>query len=310
MKWWLAASVGLFLGLGAAGGSAGAEPQKMVIDVWPGKVPGDVGIKGEEHFQELKPGEKPYAKWLANVTKPTITVYRPSKDKDTGAAALVCPGGGYHRLAWDKEGEEVAVWLNSIGVTGIVLKYRCPRRPGEDKRLPAPGPLKDAQRAVSLVRSKAREWGIDPERIGMVGFSAGGHLAGATATHFDQRAYEAIDDIDKVSSRPNFAVMVYPGYLKAQDKDELAPHMRIPAGTPPIMLVVAEDDECGSAEDCAVMYLALKRARVPVELHAYASGGHGFGVRQIGQPCSTWTRNCAEWLRHQGFLKPRPTERE
>src|SRR5207249_774977 len=155
--------------------------------------------------------------------KPTITIYRPAKEKDTGAAVLICPGGGYWNLFWELEGEEVAAWLNSLGVTGIILKYRVPRRPDEPLGVPSRRPLQDAQRAVSLVRGKAKEWGIDLERIGMAGFSAGGHLAIATATSFEKRTYDAIDDIDKISCKPNFAICAYSGYLKAKDKDELAP---------------------------------------------------------------------------------------
>src|SRR5205814_3214434 len=137
-------------------------------------------------------------------------------------------------LAWDLEGEEVAAWLNTAGITGILLKYRVPRRPGQPEKLPAPGPLLDAQRALSLLRSKSREWGIDPNRIGIVGFSAGGHLAIATATEFDKRTYEPIDDVDRVSCRPDFAAGVYSGYLKSEDKDTLAAGLRVPAGTPPV----------------------------------------------------------------------------
>src|ERR687887_242224 len=177
-----------------------------VIDVWPGDVPDDYGPIGEETFRPPWSEESKGAEWLTNVTKPTLTVYRPVKDQDTGAAMLICPGGGYWNLAWDLEGEEVAAWLNSLGMTGIVLKYRVPRRPGQPVPLPPPGPLLDAQRALSLVRSKAGEWGIDPNRIGMVGFSAGGHLALAVATGFETRAYEPIDAIDQVSCRPDFAV--------------------------------------------------------------------------------------------------------
>jgi len=162
---------------------------------------------------------------ITDVTKPTLTIHRPLKDQDTGTAVLICPGGGYWNLYWELEGEEVAVWLNKLGVTGIILKYRVPRRPDEPKGEPARRPLQDAQRAVRLVRSKAREWGI--RRIGMVGFSAGGHLAIATATRFEKRTYEPIDEVDKTSCRPDFAILAYPGYLKAKDKDELAPGLRI-----------------------------------------------------------------------------------
>lgn len=279
-----------------------------VLAVWPDKAPGEYGVIGEERF--LLPAESPTkdAKWLTNVTRPTITVYRPPKDKNTGAAMLVCPGGGYWNLAWDLEGEEVAAWLNSVGITGIVLKYRVPRPPDQPKALPAPGPLLDAQRALSLVRSKAREWDIDPNRIGMVGFSAGGHLVLATATHFDKRAYEPIDAIDKVSCRPDFVVAVYPGYLVDKDTGALASYMRIPAGTPPVMLVHANDDTVAGAENSAVMYLALKRAGVAAELHIYATGEHGFGVRKSSKPCSTWTERCVAWLRNQGVLKPSADE--
>jgi acetyl esterase/lipase len=215
---------------------------------------------------------------------------------------LICPGGGYHNLGWDVEGKEVAAWLNSIGVTGILLKYRCPRRPGDVLGKPAAGPLKDAQRAVSLVRSKAREWGIDPQRIGMVGFSAGGHLVGATATNFDKRSYVPADDIDRVSCRPDFGIMLYSGYLRVNDRDELAPDLRVSAQTPPILLVHASDDRISIVDNSVVMYLALKRAGAPVEMHIYATGGHGFGVRQVGAPCSSWTRNCVEWLDNLGML--------
>jgi len=241
---------------------------------------------------------------VTNVTKPTITVYRPDKDKDTGTAIIICPGGGYWNLYWELEGEEVAAWLNSIGVTGIVLKYRVPRRPDDLKgEFPARRPLQDAQRAVSVVRSKAKEWGIDPKRIGIVGFSAGGHLAIATATSFDKRSYEPVDDIDKVSCRPDFAVPVYSGYLKSETKDELAAHLRVPADTPPVFLAHGSADPVSPPEHSVIMYLALRRAGVPTEMHVYAGALHGFGVRPVSNPCGTWTRSCTDWMRHQGFLK-------
>jgi acetyl esterase/lipase len=284
--------------------SPGIAEEPLVLPVWPGAVPGDYGKIGPERVRAPSESPSKDAKWITGVTKPTITVFRPAKEKNTGAAMVVCPGGGYWNLAWDLEGEEVAAWLNSVGITGVVLKYRVPRRPGQPEPLPAPGPLLDSQRAVSLVRSRAAEWGIDPNHIGIVGFSAGGHLAVATATNFDKRSYEPIDDIDKVSSRPDFAVAVYPGYLVPKGQDTLASYIRIPPETPPIFLVHANDDPEAGPENSVMMYLALKRAQVPAELHVYAEGGHGFGVRKSSRACSTWPERCIAWLRTQRVLIP------
>src|SRR6185436_16684769 len=165
----------------------------------------------------------------------------------------------------------------------------------------------DAQRAVSLVRSKAAEWRID--KIGITGFSAGGHLAMSTATEFERRSYESIDDVDKLSCRPDFAIPVYSGYLKAKDKDEIAPGLRIPAQTPPIFLVHGGDDIVSPPEHSLFMYLALKRAGIPAELHIYASTTHDFGVRKSDRPYAKWTESCAHWLRDQGFLVGRASPR-
>ncbi|HKI36734.1 MAG TPA: alpha/beta hydrolase [Gemmataceae bacterium] len=303
----------LLAGLFVASPAVAAD-KPLVIDVWPGKLADDDAAKiGDEKFIELKVGGKPYevggkpTKWLTNVTKPTLTIYPPAKDKDTGAAMLICPGGGYHNLGWDVEGEEVAEWLNSIGVTGIILKYRCPRRPGDVKGEPPIGPLKDAQRAVSLVRSKAREWGLDPKRIGMIGFSAGGHLVGATATNFGKRSYEPIDDVDKISCRPDFGIMLYSGYFKVKDKEELSPTIRVAADAPPLFLVHATDDPISEVDHSVITYLAMKRGGVSAELHVYATGGHGFAVRKVDHPCSAWTRSCIDWLRSRGMLEKSPS---
>ncbi len=273
-----------------------------VHQVWPGKPPGETADIGPERLLEQKPNEK-QVKRLTDISVPTITIFRAPKEKDTGAAVLICPGGGYNILAWDLEGEEVAAWLNSIGVTGIVLKYRVPRRPGQPKNQPPIGPLQDAQRAMSLVRSKASEWGIDPKRIGILGFSAGGHLSAATSTNFDRRAYEPIDDIDKISCRPDFAVLVYPAYLAVEGKDELKEDIRVSKETPPTFFAHASNDPI-KADNSVLMYLALKRAGVAAELHVYTLGGHGFGLRPSEFPCSTWPARCAEWLRSQKIIPP------
>jgi acetyl esterase/lipase len=281
-----------------------AEP--LVVDLWPGKVPGDVGIKGQETSRIHQSPLVGPTRLITNVTRPTLTIYRPAADKNTGTAMLICPGGGYWDLYWELEGEEVAAWLNSLGMTGIILKYRCPRRPGDVKGEPPLGPQLDAQRAVRLVRSRAAEWGIDPNRIGMVGFSAGGHLALATATGFSTRLYEPIDAVDDMSCRPDFAVLCYSGYFKAKDKDEIRPGLLIPADTPPVFLAHASDDKesygGSNAENSVFMYLALKRAGIPAELHVYATGDHDFGVRQNKKLPSSWTQLCVAWLRSPGLL--------
>jgi acetyl esterase/lipase len=291
---------------------AGFAADPLVVDLWPGKTPGDVGIAGEEKSRIHPSPLVGPTKLITNVTKPTLTIYQPPKDTNTGTAMVICPGGGYWDLYWELEGEEVAAWLNSVGITGIILKYRVPRRPGDVRGEPAQGPLLDAQRAVSLVRSRAAEWGIDPNRIGMVGFSAGGHLAVATATSFEKRRYEPIDAIDEISSRPDFAVACYSGYLKAKDKDEISSHLQVPANTPPILLAHANDDSekvgGSNAEHSAFMYIALKRAGVPVELHIFANGNHDFGVRQNDKLSSAWLQLCVNWLRSFGFLKSRSRE--
>lgn len=302
------AIVFLLYGLCLASPALGAD-KPMVVELWPAKAPDETDNIGPERVRmspkltkkEVEVTEP--TKLLTNVTKPTITIYRPAKDKDTGAALIICPGGGYWNLYWELEGEEVASWLNSRGLTGIILKYRVPRRPDEPKGEPARRPLQDAQRAVSLVRSKAEEWHIDPKRIGIVGFSAGGHLAIVTATRFEKRTYQPIDDIDKVSCRPDFAIAVYPGYLKAKDKDELASGLRIPAGTPPIFLAHGGADIISPPEHSVLMYLALKRGGIPAELHIYAGAAHDFAVRKVDHPCSKWTEHCLDWLRNQGFLE-------
>jgi len=287
-----------------------ADAQQQVVELWPGAVPDErPGVIGPEKVVmspklDIKQVEVTEStRMISNVTRPTITIYRPPKDKETGTAMLICPGGGYWNLYWELEGEEVAAWLNSIGVTGVILKYRVPRRPDEPEREPARRPLQDAQRAVSLVRSKAAEWNIDSQRIGIIGFSAGGHLAIATATKFEKRSYEPQDEVDKISCRPDFAVMAYSGYLKAKDKDELAPGLSIPKATPPVFLVHGGEDLISPPEHSVLMYLALKRASIPAELHVYAKTAHDFGIRQADRPYAAWTDACIKWLRQMQLLE-------
>ena len=229
---------------------------------------------------------------LGNVSAPTLTLYSP-KGNNSYAGVVVLPGGGYHILAMDLEGTEVCEWLSSIGVTCALLKYRVPDSGPYPKSAAA---LQDAQRAVGLVRSHAAEWHIDPTRIGVLGFSAGGHLAAALSTHFDRRLYNPVDAADQLSCRPDFAVLAYPAYL-ADPEQQFAPNPDIPVTdkTPPTFIVQAEDDPV-HVENATVYFLALKNAKVPVELHIYAQGGHGYGLRRTGLPISFWPRSVEIWL--------------
>lgn len=281
-----------------------ADP--LVVELWPGSVPDDAGIEGEEKGRIHNSRIVGPTLLVTNVTRPSIEVHLPPPERNTGTAMVICPGGGYWDLFWNLEGIEVAAWLVSRGIAGIILKYRVPRRPGEVKGVPARGPLLDAQRAVSTVRRRAAEWRIHPNRIGTVGFSAGGHLALATATRFEERTYAPVDRIDTASCRPDFAVCCYSGYLKNREKDEVAAGIGIPAKTPPVFLAHASDDSESDVAHSIIMYLALHRAGVPTELHVYATGEHDFGVRQDGKLPSTWPELCLKWLRSNDLLPALP----
>lgn len=294
-------AAGLVCWAGLVSLAPAADPP-TVLELWPGKAPGEKGDIGDEKVEGPKPGEKTPIKRLTNVSKPTISVYRPAKDKDTGTAIVIAPGGGYNVLAWEHEGEQVADWLRDFGVTAVLLKYRVPRRPDAPKGEPPVGALQDAQRAVGLVRSHAKEWGVNPAKVGFLGFSAGGHLTAWVSTNADKRAYDAVDDADKLSSRPDFAVVVYPGgLLDKSDKEKLAPEIRVSKDTPPSFLVVAVDDK-GSFDSTLKYTLALKAAGVGTELHVYSSGGHGFGMRKADKPFAGWPKRCEDWLTAEGFV--------
>ena len=293
--------LGLALVLGTALIGRAADPpasSATTIDVWPGPAPGENGSIGEEKATR-KEGSNVITS-LTNVTKPTLTVSRPESDKNTGAAVLVFPGGGYTNLAWDHEGEQVARWLNSIGVTAAILKYRVPRRPDTPKGQPPVQALMDAQRAISIVRSKAADWGVDPKRIGILGFSAGGHLSTWAATNAEKLSYEPVDESDKASARPDFAVVIYPGGVYKSGTDQIASEIRVTSQTPPTFIVQSSND---NPENSVFLYLALKRAGVPAEMHLYATGGHGYGLRPSNQPRSSWPQRCEDWLRDIGVLK-------
>jgi acetyl esterase/lipase len=287
------------IALGSTSSSLFADDMPYVMKIWPGTAPGEKGDI-EDEMAVQGDGAKPVLR-IHNVTEPTISVYKPAADKDTGTAAVICPGGGYNILAWDLEGTEVAQWLNSLGVTGVVLKYRVPRRADREKH---DAPLQDAQRALSTVRANAEKWGIDPERIGILGFSAGGHLSAATSTNFDKRNYEQLDAVDDVSCRPDFTVLVYPAYLMNDKGEGLMPEIRVDKNTPPVFFAHAYNDGI-TPENSIRMFQALKAAGVPAELHVYSLGGHGFGLRANDLNSSTWPKSCEGWLRSQGLLEKR-----
>lgn len=275
-------------------------PKPETMNLWPKEVPGETGSIGEEKATKLSDGK---TVGLTNVSVPTITVYRPAPDKANGLGVVVCPGGGYNMLAWDHEGEQVASWLNSIGATAVLLKYRVPRREGTPKGEPPQQALMDAQRALSLTRGHATDWNIDPHRIGILGFSAGGHLASWASTNPDKRAYESVDEFDKADCRPDFAVVIYPGGVVKRGTSDLSPEIRVDAKTPPMFIAMSNDDPVGP-ENAVQLYLALRRAKVPAELHIYATGGHGYGLRKSDSPSATWPARCEEWLKTQKLLKP------
>lgn len=289
----LVSSVVLLVAQGACANAAEPQPQLL----WPRGAPGAVGAEDRD--------------------MPAITVWRAPADKANGTAIVVCPGGGYAGLADTYEGHEVAQWLNTLGVTGIVLKYRIA------PRYRHPAPLHDAQRALRTVRARAREWGIDPDRVGILGFSAGGHLASTTATHFDDGQPDAPDPIDRVGCRPTFAVLCYPvisfttpwthqgskDNLLGKDADpklveSLSNELQVTDRTPPTFLFHTTADTGVPPENSTLYYMALTKAKVPAELHIYQNGKHGVGLAQNDPALASWPGLCADWLKTNGWLKP------
>ncbi|HJT00057.1 MAG TPA: alpha/beta hydrolase [Terriglobales bacterium] len=276
------------------------------LPIWPGTVPDAHPLAGPEvvtTVNELVAG-KP---WLAvgKVSRPTMTVYAP-KGKSTGTAVVVFPGGGYEVLAIDLEGTEVCDWLTSKGIACVLLKYRVPGgglTPESGAYPKSRMALEDAQRTIGLVRFHAAEWHIDAHRIGVLGFSAGGHLVAAISTH-DRRLYPAVDAADKESCRPDFAVALYPGHMLENTSKpfELNPYVPVTSHTPPTFLLQAEDDPVDTVKNSLIYYVALKKAGVPVEMHLYAHGGHAFGLRRTKFPITAWPHLVEEWLQTMGMI--------
>jgi acetyl esterase/lipase len=271
-----------------------AEEQSP-IRLWPGaapdepanitskKAPAETGADGVIRI--------PY------VDTPEIIRYPAPADKATGTCILICPGGAYQKLAWNKEGTETATWLNTIGIEAVVLKYRVPRR---DNANPHPWPLQDVQRAIRIVRSHAVDWKIAPDRIGVMGFSAGGHLAVMSSVAHDQTTYPPIDDIDKIDATPNFLTLIYPAYLGDIKKDptSLDPIIKVDKNTPPTFIAITHDDADRSLY-AALFYAELRRQNIPAELHIFQKGGHGYGMRPSDNPVSQWPKLLEAWLKNK-----------
>jgi len=296
-----------FGGLSAQTPAWQPSPGHTQVPIWPGAVPDARPAAGPEVAttdKDFLVAGRPVV-GVGKVSQPTMTVYSP-KGKNTGAAVVVFPGGGYWALAIDLEGTEVCDWLTSKGITCVLLKYRVPGEglfPRSGPYPNSPMALEDAQRTVGLARFHAAEWHIDPHKIGVLGFSAGGHLVAAMSTNFKRRLYPAVDAADKESCRPDFAVALYPGHLWIDDqKFQLNPNVPVTRQTPPTFLLQAEDDPVDNINHSLVYYIALKKAGVPVEMHLYAHGGHAFGLRRTKLPVTGWPQLVETWLGTIGMI--------
>jgi acetyl esterase/lipase len=282
------------------------------IPIWPGVPPDTRPMLGPEfvHTSHGTVAGKTVA-IAERVAIPTMTVYSP-KRKNTGIAIVVFPGGGYQVLAMDLEGTEVCEWLAARGITGVLLKYRVPGSKGyADKGFrksgaypDSPAALEDAQRTVGLVRLHAAEWHINPNKIGVMGFSAGGHLVAAISTHFNERLYPPVDTADQESCRPDFGVPIYPGHMQEHTTNdfEINPYVPVTTNTPPQFIVQAENDPVDPVQNSLLYYTALKDAKVPTELHLFAQGGHAFGLRRTTLPITEWPELMDKWLRTIGMI--------
>jgi acetyl esterase/lipase len=285
------------------------SPGHTQIALWPGTPPDAQPKTGQEtvatETKSLVAG-KPWV-YVGQVSRPTLTVYSPT-GRNTGAAVVVFPGGGYQILAIDLEGTEVCDWLNSKGITCVLLKYRVPgegKFPKSGAYPNSPIALEDAQRAMGLVRQHASEWHIEPHKIGVLGFSAGGHLVGAISTNYVKRLYASVDAADNESCRPDFGIALYPGHMLEHTKkdSELNPYVPVTSKTPPTFLVQAENDPVDNIQNSLIYFAALKNAGVSAEMHIYAEGGHAFGLRRTKFPITEWPELAERWLRTIGMVE-------
>jgi len=255
------------------------------IYIWQGAVPGE---KNPKHKPVVTANKNGNVTRLTNITNPVFEIFKPKASKNNGCGIIVCPGGGYSILAIDKEGSEVAKWLNKLGYTAFVLQYRVPNN--------QTGALSDIQRAIRIIRSKAENWKLDVAKLGVIGFSAGGSLSALVSTRFDVDAYSKIDNTDTISCRPDFALLIYPAYLDKGENRQLTPELTVSKNTPPMFIFTAADD--GYANSALVMTTALRDAKVPVELHVLPVGGHGYGLRKGNVAAETWPKYAEEWLKN------------
>jgi acetyl esterase/lipase len=287
--------------------------QPMILNVWNGKIPGAIDYPGfKEDTIRIENGKIR----IARVINPTLTIYFPDKKISNHTAAIICPGGGYTRLAMDNEGSGISKWLNKNGITAIVLKYRLPNDTIMTNK--TIGPLQDVQEAIRIVRRHSSEWNIDPDKIGVMGFSAGGHVASTLSTRFNEKVY----DSDTTSARPDFAVLGYPvitmneiythtgsrRYLLGKSPDSalvnyFSNELHVLNNTPPTFIFQAEDDKTVPVQNSIDYYTALKNKGVTAELHIYPKGGHGFGLASHGGTESTWPESCIKWLKQIGMIK-------
>ncbi|MEI7700091.1 MAG: alpha/beta hydrolase [Planctomycetia bacterium] len=261
-----------------------------LLDVWPALAPGETDASPGE-ILPFRAEESPRVTRISGIRRPTITVHL--AERPDGRSVLILPGGGFRRVVTDKEGTEVAAWLNSLGISAFVLRYRTTDGAEPD---PWRRPLQDAQRAMALIRSRAVAWKLNADRIGVAGFSAGGQLAARLLCDRGHLHYEPIDQIDSQKHSPSFALLIYPWNLYDEKTDRLIPEADVPSGCPPVFLVHTHDDKASSLS-AVMFYAGLKKRDIPAELHIYQTGGHGYGLRQVpGSGISTWTDHAGRWL--------------